>query len=810
MHNLLKNKDILYSKLFMNNNSKLFNSLLLVAAGFMFTATSCNKVEDLYSKPDGEKTQLLPNSSISSDFNWATTKTVSVKIAVNDQYEGKYFYKLELFDREPTDDGAKLLAAGVAKKGKDLNTVLSIPSSLEYIYVQTTNPNGYKSSSMLQVENGIIVNNSIIANTASISQPSIKLLASTNGLASSNTQPTPPSVPANAVALEGSKNLEWNDVNANKNFVIKSGKTFTGSAALNNGVQGVTVYVQGTWERSKNQDITIGAGNKVIVLPGGEIKSDEITMPSTNITFTNYGKVSLNRLTANSSAIVTNHGVLNLVESFNIPSSTTFLNTGTYSAKDMSINSNGQLYNEGTIVLSGTLNIPSEAKVLNTGVATFNVVKGNTSTGSLTNQGTLTVKDLDFTNTVLNVNCLTTIEKMSINGSAINITDGARLNVTNIDISGGATFNLASNAVLDVKTEAKFNTNLNKIIASGTKSALARIKKVTFVSNGPSIEYIGSNLLVATDVHPFNPQNNPSYKILIGAQLVRNNYAANNVVIEGTTCNAGGFNTPPTAPPVDQTPKDIVLGTYSYAFEDNWPSTNKGDYDMNDFVVDIQITKVQNTDNKVEKVILKNKIRAIGASKRLAAAIQLDNVLASAVKSVNYSNASLKGNVIPLTSAGIESGQSKAIVTIVDDGHAAFNSNGQFVFTHNNTYSPIETVITIEFNTPLDNFTHSDLNPFIINFMQANAGRNEVHLVGYKATDKINRSLVSYEQGANGELSSTDPFKTKGNEPFALSIPESFNYPFESVRITTSYPDFMNWVLSGGTTHQTWYTNKVD
>jgi len=118
----------------------------------------------------------------------------------------------------------------------------------------------------------------------------------------------------------------------------------------------------------------------------------------------------------------------------------------------------------------------------------------------------------------------------------------------------------------------------------------------------------------------------------------------------------------------------------------------------------------------------------------------------------------------------------------------------------------VEVLVTVEFNTPIDNFTYGTLNAFIVNFNQNLAGRNEVHLVGYKATDKINKSLVLKETG--NLLSTTDPFKTKANEPFGLLVPVSFVYPLEGQAITTAYPLFESWATSGGSQNTDWYLHK--
>ena len=780
--------------------TKHFNPLVALAAGFMFVNTSCSKVEDLYNQPQGEVTELIPNSNISAAFNWATTKSINIQIAVDDQFDGKYFYKVEIFDREPHAEGATLLAAGVAKKGQDLTTTASIPTGLQYVYVKQTSPTGITSYSMLEVS-GTTISKSKIASgisAATINTKGISLLASTTSLtpATAPAQPTPV-----GEEIQGNVDVTWSEASSKKKFIIKKDEIYTGEIPLNAGIDNMVIYVEGTWNRT-GKTINLGAKNTIIVLEGGKIIANELSMPSNTPIFTNFGTAEFNRLTANNTGYINNYAVLNVKERLSIPSEGTFVNTGTFITKDIVINSNGTFNNSGTVTVTGEMNLPSGAQVLNTGSAIFKKVTGNSNTGILTNEGYMSINELNFINTVFNVNCHTTVSTVTeFNGAKVNIAAGARLDINTIEKSGGALYSLGKESILDVKNEVTFTTNSNTI--TGNTGSLARFKKINLKGHH-SVIY--KNLVtISTDNHPISPEYQTYYLSDKDVNIL--GYNNSDVVIPNSGCNDGGFNHPTTNPPVDQTPKEVVLGTYSYAFEDNWPSTINGDYDMNDFVVDVQIIKYQNTANETEKVVLKNKIRAIGASKHVSAAIQLDNVLAGNIKSATYSNQNLLGSIIPLNSKGIEEGQTHAIVSIVDNGHAAFGANvGQFIFTHDNSYQPIETEITIEFNTPIKDFSQADLNPFIVNLAQTTGGRYEVHLVGRKATDKINSSLIARQQGPQGELSS-DPFKTKRNEPFAISTPVSFIYPKESIRITTTYPDFMEWATSNGDSKPFWYNN---
>ncbi len=772
---------------------KKISLFAVMSASVAFLSVSCSKVDDLYKSSGPEGEGLLSDVDVSASFDWSTSKVLDVRLAVDDKFNGQYLYKLEIFDREPESLGATLLGAGSAKQGQDFLTKIAVPAGLAYIYVQETTPTGEKSYSMIEVAGKQSVVRS--GKSAAVSKVAGVAKFANNKSYSRSSNVVVPQVPTNAVEIEGKKMISYADVSVNKNYVIRKGKFFNGDIALNAGVQGITVYVEGTWNHPEST-LTLGAGNTIIVLPEAVFNVQNFLLPSTAIRFANYGTSKFNSFSASSQSNISNHGELTIANAFDIPSQSIVENTGVLKAKDMKINSEGQFVNKGEVTLTGMLDMPSGSIFTNKSKANIVNFQGNSS-AVITNNGELRIEDAKITNTTWFVNCRTFIDNMNLNGAVFNIATGGRLDVEEFK-SGGSTFNLANGAILDVTDKAEFTSNSSTVSALGDV-AVARFAKVN-LDGWNSVVYKG-NLTVATNNHPTNGQYETKYTAEQFVKIVK--YKEITVTIIGTECNGGGFNYKPTNPPIDQKPEAIELGTFSYAFEDNWPS--KGDYDMNDLVVNIQIVKYQDKDNKVEKVVLKNKIRAVGASKRLAAAVQLDNVLAGAVKSVTYSKADLVNTVLPLGSNGVEQGQSKAIVTIVDDAHKAFGrTDNSFIYTHNGTTPPLETEITIVFNTPLDNFTYNDLNVFIINFAQMAGGRHEVHMVGYSPTDKVNAEVIRREQ-KDGMLSVSDPFKTKRNYPFALRFPVEFQYPLEGQSIKKAYPLFTDWVKSAGQSNQFWY-----
>lgn len=753
---------------------KKINFFLCLTGGLLFFASSCTKKSELFpSNEDGILSEVL---SASSSFNWNTSKTIDVHIGVDDSYDGKYFYKLELFDREPHVAGAILLGAGVAKKDQDLITKVTIPANLSQLFVQKTKPNGEVSYSILQVKD---LNNIGLAKIASTSKLAAINVSGLKKIASL----VVPSVPSDALEITGSANV--NTIPTSKVYVIKSGEWFSGDipALDQSGLNGVVVYVQGKWHHTK--PIELGEGSKIVVLPGGELNVRALNMNDGTASFENHGDVLLNSLKINANNSFVNIGTLKIVGAVSMVGKAQFIN-----------------YQKEVKVKVGSLSMSDSECVV-------------------TNDGEIEILVGTFNNGTLNANCYTTVGNMSTNNATVNIRTDAMLDVTNLGALGGV-FNLDLRAVLDVTKVANFKNDANRPVVINSLSSdvynksYVRIKYVRVPSsNLVHLSYVG-NIIVVTDEHPRSSDNNFTTSGNSSVEIFWDRYNHPPYVAR-TSCNNGGIGTIPTTPPEDQTPTSINLGVYSYLFEDNWP--NVGDFDMNDIVLDVEVVRYQNKDNKVVKVVLKNKIRSVGASKRLATAIQLDNILASNIKSVVYNKTNVVGSVLPLNSIGVESGQTYAVVTVVDDAHKAFGqTNTAYISTQNTNVLPFETDITIEFNTPLSSFTHADLNPFIVGISQITTSTNpnfiskrpEVHLVGYKGTDKISTNMITAGQAVDGLLSALDPFKTKENLPFAISVPTSIKYSRESRKITNSYPDFINWVNSGGTSYIDWYKNYIE
>jgi LruC domain-containing protein len=104
------------------------------------------------------------------------------------------------------------------------------------------------------------------------------------------------------------------------------------------------------------------------------------------------------------------------------------------------------------------------------------------------------------------------------------------------------------------------------------------------------------------------------------------------------------------------------------------------------------------------------------------------------------------------------------------------------------------------FATP--NYYHGDQLPF-------QPGRTwEVHLLDTAPTEKFNHAeLWGLGVDASNEIEGRY-FKTENNLPWAIMIPDEWQWPAERVDVVTSYPKFKAFAESGGEQDKNWYKTE--
>jgi LruC domain-containing protein len=239
----------------------------------------------------------------------------------------------------------------------------------------------------------------------------------------------------------------------------------------------------------------------------------------------------------------------------------------------------------------------------------------------------------------------------------------------------------------------------------------------------------------------------------------------------------------------------------SVAFEDLWPAY--GDYDFNDFVINLNYKTVTNAQNLVVDVIVKYQIMADGAS--------LDNgfglVFDALPETVEIVTGYIKlGNAIMFDPKGFEAGHTNETVVILvdninpimDGGMANTIPGGKYVQTTINT-------VTVNFSDPQQNIGTPPYNPFI--FVDQ-VRSHEVHLKNQLPTEFVDEELYGTNNDASNPGNNNYYLSTTGL-PWAIETPINFEYPVEAADILTAHLKFAAWAQSSGVDFPDWYMNKT-
>ena len=735
-------------------------------------------------------------------FDWSTTNTIRLSVEANDEYNGQYDYIIEVFDNNPiasAADSISSLAKGVAKSGHPFVLSVTIAKSTTDLFIRQTDPKGRAVIRSFPVQSNMTCS---FTDNVSVSA-STRSAISTRALATTRAEvPVPDytSIPGDAREISS---LGGAALLGNNNYKITG--TYNGTVNFSGSWDGsnVKLYIQGTWNMP--DDFIVQNGMEVIVMNGAKIVSGKNLefVNSSYFTIMPEGTVELKSLTlSNAGGQFKSWGALTLDGDFTMSAGGLFYSKGTIVAKNASFKSNSFIQNDGTITLDGKLDMPSNASFINTGEVT---AKDLTVTGiSLTNEGKMVFdKITSLGNSVVKNSCyMETKSSADIFGCTDFVFDQGYLKGQNLTIKG-CVVKLNNGSMIEATNILK-NENRATSYDGGTTGNRSLIKAVKV--EGQDITYSGE-LTIESDQHVRN-NDNTYYTMNSPAEMT--GYGESNVLIENCIGTVNGGN-PGTDPGNPTFPIESVNDTkYTYLFEDQWPLY--GDYDMNDVVIRVKKTTMYlNASNKVEKFKLEAELVAVGASKNIAAGLQLDDVAASLVSSVEYGSTK-PSTLFSYASQGVEAGQSKAVIPFFANAHAFMgNSTNAFVNTMPGSTANVSVlptiVVTATFSSATlspESFAAGKLNLFIITDGQSN-NRKEVHVVNYRPTDKASTTFF----GNNNDGSSATAGKyyvSKDNLAWGICVASSVNHPKEYAKVTDVFPNFASWVTSGGSSNTDWYT----
>lgn len=251
-------------------------------------------------------------------------------------------------------------------------------------------------------------------------------------------------------------------------------------------------------------------------------------------------------------------------------------------------------------------------------------------------------------------------------------------------------------------------------------------------------------------------------------------------IAESSAIDPGGPELPPVNPPSNVT--TIYKGTLAY--EDQWPAQR--DYDMNDVMVTYQSTLYRNVLNsKIYKIVDEFTPLHSGGTHICGFGYQLHNLAPDRVRSIEVSGPD---------GWKIETDQSHPTVILFDNMKSVLNQ--KFTVT-----------------TELADVDLSQVTPPYNPFIFVNGRSREVHLVNYAPTDKADESFFNTSDDMSNINEGIYYITRYGEEvdimPFAINLPTlDFEVPTESVKIYDTYPGFIDWVKSKGTTNKDWYKKK--
>lgn len=768
----------------------------IVAIAIASTLSGCvDSEKDLYNPSYQTGNPMGDGFAAPDGFDWSTTTTKTVSVEVKDEFDGQYYYTVDIYNENPLyTESATKLASGVAKKGSNYVVALDLLKSQQGIYVKQTDPKGRVAVYMFDVpeENEKITCKLYYSNTQS------RALA-TRGAATRATsfeKPDYTSIPSDAIEVsEVTSNLL---PNTSYKITKDYNKDFKFSGNRNGEI--TKVFVDANWNIPKK--FTFQNGIEIIVMGNGKIESSNSLEFVNNsvLTIMDNGIVNANILnfTNGGQATLRNWGNLTVKTNVHLSSGATYYNNGTFTSNYFRLNSNSTLINDNKIIVNEKFDLPSNYTLENNGEIRGKNMETNGPNGTFTNNNIVVFTDIKFNINTITNNChLEATNTLKIGECTITNNQGY-VKASSIDILKGKTF-LNNGSMMEASD--KIYSNDSPIYGNGENTSL--IKSPTITQRYYNYMHFEGNIAIETD------DIDVKHELKKGAYITK--IGESNVFIEVCTGikNGGNGGTDPTDPNFPIITTDTQ--NYAYMFEDQWPLY--GDYDMNDIVLIIKEKKIYaNKDNKVERVDFSLDLSAAGATKGIGAAIMLDAVPASSItQPVEFADNSLAQN-FNTNSNGIENGQDYAVIPLFDNAHSVMGSNRyeqiNTFANHASNTSPRNISFSIKFNNPTltaDAFKVSELNVFIIVDGNRN-NRKEIHVVNYQPTKLANTDLF----GGNNDGSSISDGKyyiSNENLAWGIMVPTDIKWPLEYVNIKAAYSQFEKWVTTGGTENLEWWKN---
>ena len=242
---------------------------------------------------------------------------------------------------------------------------------------------------------------------------------------------------------------------------------------------------------------------------------------------------------------------------------------------------------------------------------------------------------------------------------------------------------------------------------------------------------------------------------------------------------------------VQYAPSSNSYGTY--AFEDLWPQT--GDYDFNDFVVQVQEKIVTNRSNDIQEITLNLRIMAMGGTFNNNFGITLPDPN-DAAKVTVYSELNTTHETFQR--------DGKEVIIIKKPKQLFFTNDLVNAVPGGGYISPIEIQVKVELDGSYKYPNGLDGSFFI---EQNGISGHEIHLPNVLPTGNMKKDLLGTGMD-DSNPNSNKFFLTAKNLPWGLYVPTEWEYPIEGAEILDAYLDFDD--FAQGDSEMPWYQNNMN
>lgn len=761
------------------NHCKLCVASLLVGVGAIVVFTGC--VDNDKNLFDAEKTKELyqksfPVQDIDPSMDWKTTQSIYVSVSVNEDRGTDY--KVQLFDANPLskDSNAKLLAEGYANQDMKLETTMDCPTALTTVFVARVDDKGRYIVKPASISNGRVAVAFSNGNTT-VSRATRAVDFAVSPIEAPYTEQEIANKLQEATEIQEGWNLgamqNWDtnkygdyDIFNTPNDQPRFFKVTSPCSDILFSTGSATIKVIVTSKLTLTQLPQMSGNIELIVAAGGEIViSKELKLNQTSqITVLGDGKI-------------TGGGTLHLT---NVGNKNPNYNAGTIELSKISMNeANGLIYNCGTFKV-GNLDITNTStKLVNLGKAYIEVTNNRCT---IENGCYVELKDF---NGVLR----------------IGESSSATIETYNKDRGDNPDLTIGKNSILNIKqaylTEEYFH-------GPSDGYALVQIEEVEQLNNFQSAGNIYYEIKEFDEKINTGSWMDRFYNALKNSEGTISKFGESPIIIPAGDCTGEGNTPNGKGGEIEVNPMN-----YTYAFEDNYPSA--GDYDFNDIVLNVSTEyEKEKTTNAIKKIQYNITLSAVGAIKKLGAALRLVDINRSAIGSISFGGRTAMRSTLAnsmFENNTTESNGNEVVIPLFGDAHQVygFGENAHVMLNtgqqQTNEVYTLEVIITLtdqSKTTPI--LTKDNLDFFIAYSMGNQSPRTEIHLYEFR----------EYGATANGNIHKEN-LDIAGNLTWGISVPE-FKYPTEMTQITDAYPLFGAWAQDR-TSNLDWYkypTNKTD